>query len=115
MELTEKRKQELIDLDLDVLNLIKDVEPELDTSILYIRASGDREDDCDSLFITATHDQLGLAIWGGMTKDAEFKNAVCDALINYLSCIENNTDRLLFTLSLIDASEKREEELINNN
>mgnify|MGYP001480934841 CR=1 FL=1 len=115
MELTEKRKQELIDLDLDVLNLIKNASPELDTSLLYIRASGGREDDCDSLFTTAAHEQLALAIWGGISKNQEFKQVVFDALINYLSCIENNKDRLLFTLSLIDASEKRENELTIKN
>ena len=115
MELTEKRKQELIDLDLDILNLIKDASPEIDTSLLYIRASGGREDDCDSLFTTAAHEQLALAIWGGISKNDEFKQVVLDSVINYLSCIENEKDMLFFTLNLLEASEKRKNELVNNN
>ena len=82
MELTEKRKQELIDLDLDISNLFKSgVKLNADTSVMYLRSSGLLEDDSSALIISATHEQLSEAIFCAL-EDPMFRDCMYEALCN---------------------------------
>jgi len=96
MELTEKRKQELIDLDLDISNLFKSgVKLNADTSVMYLRSSGLLEDDSSALIISATHEQLSEAIFCAL-EDPMFRDCMYEALCNHFIFQNDRTDLNIF-------------------
>ena len=100
MELTEKRKQELIDLDLDVSNLFKStVKGEADTSVIYLRSSGLLEDDSSALIISATHEQLSEDIFCAL-EDPMFRDCMYESLCNHFIFQNDETDLEVFNKNI---------------
>jgi len=99
MELTEKRKQELIDLDLDISNLFKSNEVNADTSVIYLRTTGRLEDDSSALIISATHEQLSEVIFSALD-DPMFRNCIYEGLCNHFIFNDDETELDVFNKNI---------------
>ena len=87
--ITKERESQLIDLDLDVANLFKGNDLEIDTSVIYIRASGFTVEDGDTLILSGSHKQLSSTLFCFMHEDSNFKNVLLESVANYLSTDDN--------------------------
>jgi hypothetical protein len=100
MEITEARKRKLIDMDLDISNLFKGNEVALDTSVLYIRATGDMNDDSSAIVMSCSAEQMVEGVLAAMVVDDNFKNCVLDAVSNFL-IREKSGSELPFFLDIL--------------
>ena len=110
MGLTTKRKEQVIDMDLDISNLFKENEIQIDTSAMYLRLTGDIDDDSSALIMNGTHMQMVNAMFASLVMDENFKACALDAVSNFLAR-KDNSDELLFFLETIDEIKDEHESL----
>jgi hypothetical protein len=98
----EERKKEIIDVDLDMINLMKILQEGKDTSALFIRASGEAEDN-GCVMICGEHNQMVGAIVDSILSEESgmLKRTIFDAIVNYLSW-EGNEHELVQFMEYID-------------
>ena len=111
MEITEARKTELIDMDLDISNLFKGNEVALDTSVLYIRSTGDIDEDSSAIVMSCQAEQMVEGMLSAMVVDDNFKNCVLDAVSNFLIREKSGGELPLFLEILAEIKDELDTEL----